>query len=61
MYFGEHGRIHKFRSIEIEPCTGQKQSVYYPHKVLNEDVFPPNAKDADRHLKFEGKNSIRSS
>ena len=55
MYFGNMAGFTSFDPLKSSPVLAKNKAFITRIKVLNEDVFPPNAKDADRHLKFEGK------
>jgi len=56
MYFGNMAGFTSFDPLKSSPVLIKNKASITRIKVLNEDVFPPNSKDSDRHLKFEGIN-----
>ena len=56
MYFGNMAGFTSFDPLKSSPVLIKNKASITRIKVLNEDVFPPNSKDSDRHLKFEGTN-----
>jgi len=56
MYFGNMAGFTSFDPLKSTPVLIKNKASITRIKVLNEDVFPPNSKDSDRHLKFEGIN-----
>jgi signal transduction histidine kinase/ligand-binding sensor domain-containing protein/DNA-binding response OmpR family regulator len=54
MYFGNMAGFTSFDPLKSTPVLIKNKASITRIKVLNEDVFPPNSKDSDRHLKFEG-------
>ncbi len=53
MYFGNMAGFTSFDPLKSSPVLVKNKAFVTRIKVLNEDVFPPNSKDADRHLRFE--------
>ena len=56
MYFGNMAGFTSFDPLKSTPVLIKNKASITRIKVLNEDVFPPNSKDSERYLKFEGTN-----
>lgn len=56
MYFGSVAGFTCFDPLKSNPILIKNKASITRIKVLNEDIFPPNFKNSDRHLKFEGTN-----
>ncbi|MDD3320419.1 MAG: two-component regulator propeller domain-containing protein [Paludibacter sp.] len=54
MYFGSVAGYTSFNPLKSTPVLVKNKASITRIKVLNEDLFPPNFKNSDFHLKFEG-------
>jgi len=59
MYFGHVDGFTSFDPLKATPLLSKNKASITRIKVLNEDIFPSNLKNSNRHLKFEISNLVQ--